>query len=351
MVALGAVMAVMSLAAGGPELGIDGARFTLDGKPTFLLGISYYGGLGASDATLRSDLDALKRYGFNWIRVWATWSFGDTDVSAVDAKGAPRDPYMRRLVRIVDECGKRGMVVDVTLSRGRSAIGGGVPDAPAHEAAVRSVIGALKGRNNWYLDLANERDVRDKRFVSTAEIRRLRELARQMNPTLLVTASFGGHDLGEEYVREALIEARLDFVAPHRPRHAGSPAETERHTRECLAAMKRIGHMAPVHYQEPFRRAYGDWQPVARDFLDDLRGAVLGGAAGWCLHNGSSGGSRQEKPWRSFDLRTMTLMDQLDGEEMAVVRAASGTVREAMRRIPKPSAGSVAPDSGPSPRR
>ena len=28
-------------------LGIDGTRFTLNGKPTFLLGISYYGALGA----------------------------------------------------------------------------------------------------------------------------------------------------------------------------------------------------------------------------------------------------------------------------------------------------------------
>ena len=214
------------------------------------------------------------------MRVWATWSYGDTDVSAVDAKGGPREPYMQRLVRLVDECGKRGMIVDVTLSRGQWATGSGLPDSAAHEAAVRSVIKALEGRNNWYLDLANERDVRDKRFVSVGEIRQLRELARQLKPTLPVTASFGGHDLGEEYVRDALIEARLDFVAPHRPRHAGSPAETEAQTRLCLAAMQRIGRVAPVHYQEPFRRGYGDWQPRAKDFLDDLRGAVLGGAAG-----------------------------------------------------------------------
>ena len=78
----------------GPVLGADDARFALDGKPAFLLGISYYGGLGASDATLQSDLDALKRHGFNWIRVWATWAFGDGDVSAVDARGVARSPYM-----------------------------------------------------------------------------------------------------------------------------------------------------------------------------------------------------------------------------------------------------------------
>src|SRR5215218_9806005 len=87
------------------ELGIDGTRLTLEGKPTFLLGCSYYAGLGASDETLRSDLDELKRHGFNWVRVWATWASFDHDVSAVDgATGGPRAPYLGRLKRLVNEC-------------------------------------------------------------------------------------------------------------------------------------------------------------------------------------------------------------------------------------------------------
>ncbi len=45
-------------------LGIQGTRFTLNGKPTFLLGISYYGGLGAPEGFLRRDLDDLQRHGF-----------------------------------------------------------------------------------------------------------------------------------------------------------------------------------------------------------------------------------------------------------------------------------------------
>ncbi len=58
----------------GTRLGIDRERFTLNGQPAFLLGISYYGGLGAGIETLRKDLDALKSHGFNWIRLGATWS-------------------------------------------------------------------------------------------------------------------------------------------------------------------------------------------------------------------------------------------------------------------------------------
>lgn len=328
---MAAMAASLPSAPRGPVLGIHDTRFTLNGRPAFLLGASYYGGLGAPETIVTRDLDALKRHGFNWIRVWATWAMNDADVSAVGGDGTPREPYMRRLVRLVEECGRRGMVVDITLTRGRFPVGGGIGDYAAHQAAVRSIMTALKGRRNWYLDLANERDVRDSRYVPIAEVRALRRLARELDPSVPVTASFGGHDLDERYVREALIEGELDFVAPHRPRHAGSPAETERQTRQCLAAMRRIGRPAPVHYQEPFRRGYGEWQPTAEDFLTDLRGAVLGGAAGWCLHNGSTRGAPASKPWRSFDMREQGLFEQLDEHEMEVVRKAASVVRQAMR--------------------
>lgn len=313
------------------RLGIDKERFTVNGRPAFLLGMSYYGGLGAGVGTLRTDLDGLKSNGFNWIRLWATWAYAGEDVSAVDAQGRPREPYRSRLKTLLAECDRRGIVVDVTLSRSRAAIGGGIPDLSAHRTAVRSIVDALRDRANWYLDLANERDVRDARFVATPEVRELRDLVRRLAPGLPVTASFGGHDLSGAYVREALIDADLDFLAPHRPRSAESAAETLSHTQACLAAMRRVGRLAPVHYQEPFRRGYGRWQPVAEDYLTDLRGAVKGGAAGWCLHNGSRRDEQDDRPRRSFDLRERSLLEQLDAEEMAVVRQANSVVREAWR--------------------
>jgi hypothetical protein len=54
------------------RLGTDGTRFTVNGRPAFLLGVSYYGALGAPDETVRRDLADLKKQGFNWVRVWAT---------------------------------------------------------------------------------------------------------------------------------------------------------------------------------------------------------------------------------------------------------------------------------------
>ena len=63
------LMLATATGAAATELGIKDTQFTLNGEPTFLLCISYYGALGASEDFIRRDLDDVQRYGFNWIRV------------------------------------------------------------------------------------------------------------------------------------------------------------------------------------------------------------------------------------------------------------------------------------------
>jgi hypothetical protein len=310
-------------------LGIQDSRFTLNGKPTFLLGVSYYGGLGATQEFVRRDLDDLARRGFNWLRVWATWSTFGEDVSAVDPAGAPREVYLERLKWLVGECDRRAIVVDVTLNRGKGSTEGSVADFSGHEKAVETLVRALKEHRNWYLDLANERDVRDARYVPPEELKKLRELVSRLDQKRLITASFGGHDLDDGDIREALLTIGLDFLAPHRPREADSPAQTQAKTRETLAIIKSLGRQAPVHFQEPFRRGYARWEPAAEDFLTDLRGAIDGGAAGWCFHNGSTRTNDDGRPRRSFDLHGQRLLDQLDEEEQKVVEHAGAVVQKA----------------------
>jgi len=299
----------------GVTLAVEGTRFTLDGQPTFLLGFSYYGALGAPEGFIRQDLEDLRALGFNWLRVWATWSAFANDVSAVDTGGQPRRPFLDRLLALVSQAGTRGMVVDVTLSRGQS-----LPTQAAHLQAVETLAQALRPHRNVYIDLANERDVRDARYVSPEELGELRARIRAIDPDRLVTASSGL--LGE--VGDFLTTTGIDFISPHRGRYAGSPGETEQATREYLQRLNEAGHPMPVHYQEPFRRDYSEWQPTTADFLTDLRGAVLGGAAGWCFHNGSPKGSDEARPRRSFDLRPEEgrLIDQLDLAERQVVQQA-----------------------------
>ncbi len=317
-------------------LGIQDTRFTLNGQPRFLLGISYYGALGAPTEYIQRDLDDLQRYGFNWLRVWAVWAAFDHDVSAVDARGEPREPFLSKLQSLVVECDRRGLVVDVTLTRNQESTGrsgGGLPDFASHQRAVETLIKALKEHRNWYLDLANERDVHDARYVSSDELKSLRELARRLDPQLLVTASFGGHDLAQRDVQEGLVTAGQDFLTPHRPREAGSPCQTEAQTRACLALARAERRIVPVHYQEPFRRGYGRWEPTVDDFLTDLRGALTGGAAGWCFHNGSERNSPDHLPRRSFDLRARRLFDQLDPEERKVAAGVKAVVAGAASAV------------------
>ncbi|NLX99671.1 MAG: hypothetical protein GXY83_26545 [Rhodopirellula sp.] len=319
-------------------LGIKGTGFTLNDRPTFLLGVSYYSALGASEETIRQDLDEMRRRGGNWIRVWATWGAFDNEVSAVDAEGNARKPFLDRLLRLVEECDRRGMIVDVTLSRGNGVTGPPrLPTLTAHRRAVESIVTALKPRANWYLDLSNERNIRDQRYTDFAALRTLRAAVRQLDPQRLVTASHAG-DISREDLGEYLRTVEVDFLSPHRPRHAGSPQQTAAKTRELRAWMQEIGRAVPVHYQEPFRRGFSArWEPSAEDFAVDLQQALAGGAAGWCFHNGDQHERPDGQPRRSFDLRDRRLFEQLDDEERAFLdQRLTDELRQTTDR-PKPS--------------
>jgi hypothetical protein len=99
--------------------------------------------------------------------------------------------------------------------------------------------------------------------------------------------------------------------------------------------MKELGRMAPIHYQEPFRRDYldyrGYWQPEVETFCTDLENARLGGAAGWCFHNGSPTDAERfpDGKRRSFDLRQSQgrLMDQLDAVEREFLSRAAACAK------------------------
>ncbi len=325
--AIGAVLmgaTLLTTAASATGLGVEGTSFTVDGKPTFLLGFSYYGALGASEEFIERDLDDLSALGFNWFRVWATWNAYENDISAVDREGAAREPYLARLKSLIEAADARGMIVDVTVSRSADLL----PGQPAFVRAWETLAAELAPYRNVYFDLANERNIGDARFVSYEELREARDAIKAIDPERLVTASHAGGELSREDVEAYVAVARVDFLSPHRPRHPGSAEETEAKTREHLEWAREAGQAMPVHHQEPFRRGFQDWQPTAEDFLTDLAGAVAGGAAGWCFHNGGDRAVDDGRPRRSFDMRAGEgrLMDQLDDEELVVVRGAAALV-------------------------
>jgi hypothetical protein len=315
---------------GGTDLGISGTKFTLNAKPVFLLGISYYAGLGATAEFVKKDLDDMQRDEFNWIRVWANWGAFGTNISAVQMDGTAREPFFGRLKSLLAECDRRGMVVDITMARENGMKEPpGVPGLPEHLRAVELLVAGLKDYRNWYLDLANERNVRDKRYVSMDELKILRNRAKELDSKRLITASHSSDD--EDFIRHIepyLNTVRLDFVSLHRTRARGTAQETQNATRRFLDKMKELNRMAPIHFQEPFRRGYEDWNPETPDFMVDLAGASKGGAAGWCFHNGAQRKSAGNSPRRSFDLRERRLYDQLDDIERAVAHGVSNVLNQ-----------------------
>ncbi|MGQ9611117.1 MAG: cellulase family glycosylhydrolase [bacterium] len=308
-------------------LEIQEDKFLIDKKPVFLLGASYYGGLGAADDLIDKDLNELKQHGFNWIRLWATWSAFGNNVSAVDSNGNAREPYLTKLKSICQKADKLGMVVDVTLSRGNGVVGSGLlPSQEAHVNAVKLLAKELKPYRNIYFDIANERNIQDRRHVTYEQLKTLRDQIKEIDPERIVTASHAG-DISKDEIDKYVDFVKVDFIAPHRPRHAGSPNETKQKTQEYITYMKERGKIIPVHYQEPFRRGFGYWQPLAVDFLTDLRNAFQYGASGWCLHNGDTRNTPDGRPRRSFDMREGRLFEQLDSEEKEVINKADSIIK------------------------
>jgi hypothetical protein len=313
-----AIVMLVASCAWGAEIEVRGKMFAVDRRSVFLLGCSYYGGVGAAEQVYKTDLGELRNCGFNWIRIWATWAAYGKDVSVVDEKsGEVRADYFERLKKLIEECDRRGMMVDVTLSRGNGTTGPGrLASFEAHQNAVKVLVTGLKQQRNWWLDLGNERNVRDARFVSYDELAKLREVSKGIDEKRLITASHAGGDLSREDLEKYLKVVKVDFVSMHRPREAGSAAQTEAKTKDMFKWMEAMGRVVPVHYDEPFRRGYGDWSPAVEDFLQDLKGAKAGGAAGWCFHNGGEKDGRR----RSFDLSEKGLMEQLDPVERDFMR-------------------------------
>ena len=57
------------------------------------------------------------------------------------------------------------------------------------------------------------------------------------------------------------------------------------------------------------------------------RGAIEGGAAGWCFHNGDQKDRRESRPRRSFDMRGQRVFDHLDEQERQVVQQVGEIVK------------------------
>lgn len=295
-------------------LGARAGHLTVNGQPTFLLGVGYFGGLGAPEGGVRRDLDDLQRCGVNWVRIWANWRAGGVDVAAIDRAGNPREPFLSKLQWFVKECDRRGLVVGVSLGRGSEHGEVGLTGAEAHRRAVMTLLKALGVFGNWYLDLATHRNLRDARFVCLEEVKALRDAVKAEDSQRLVTVTHSG-DLRRTEFLNYLLVAGVDFICVQRP-CTPKAGRTDAWTTQYRAWLREAGWEVPILYHESLRRGlFAGWTPTATDLLQDLHAAWSTGAAGWCF-------VPNDRVRQVFDLRRSRLWDQLDEEERAFLQRA-----------------------------
>jgi len=282
----------------------DGRFFTLDGVPTYLNGVSYYGAQSISTASYRTqDLDDMVADGFNWMRVWVYWEYPDPgeDVSVMTHNGAVREPYMSRLKTLITECNNRGIIVDCSFPRDGNGDWVGPRNQSEHLAAVQTLANELLSYSNVYIDVANERDVGDDRYVSLTNCGQLIDAIKAINPNRLCTAS--GVPGSQSELNNYFTQGHVDFITPHLCRNTGCSAQTVGMVNQFVGWMNNLGFRAPVHLQEPFRRGYASYNPTVEDFYRDCSGGKIAEAAGWCLHNGNNKlDSPDYRPWRCFNM-------------------------------------------------
>jgi hypothetical protein len=278
------------------RVGVSGDHFTIDGAPTFLLGVSYFDGRNWH----ASDLDGLASRKFNLIRIWMDWS----DQSFFDASGALVEKTT--LLDLVRAARQRGIVVDATILDTDLSL-----STPS--TAVNDAVTGLAGEPNVFFDLVNEHDHAGNTF-SHADVLGLAQTAWAANPQAILTVSSqGGHIMDDltlvpSNVDAEIIDDGLDLLTPHLSRTADFYDKTGQRVTSIKAYLASIGKDVPVYLQEEARRAYGGLDPTQAQFVQAATEARDAGAAGWVFHTDAG-----------FDLASATFFDSLDPEEQSTV--------------------------------
>jgi hypothetical protein len=288
---------------GETRFGIAEDRFTLDGQPTFLLGVSYFDGRNWH----QEDLDELAARKFNLIRIWLDWG----DHSFFDASGALA--AQDTLLDLVHACAARGIVVDATILDTDLTL-----SPPA--AAVESAVLALGSEPNVFFDLANEHDHAGNTF-SHDDVTALAQAARAKNADMRYTVSSQGGHIVDDLTLDAgnidaeIIGCGLDFLTPHLSRTADFYDKTDQRVGMIKEYLATIGKTIPVYLQEEARRGHSGLDPTKDQFLQAAREARDAGAAAWILHTDAG-----------FDLAAASFFESLDPEEHATVDALGAEI-------------------------
>ncbi len=294
----------------GSGLAIDGDRFTFDGAPIFLLGVSYFDARDWSP----SDFDGLSQRGWNLVRIWLDWS--DDGFFGPDATLSPDGAAA--LAELVAAARERDMIVDVTILDPEFLVG---PDLEHRSAAAASVATLLLEANNVLFDVMNEHD-HGGGPIDHAEAGAIVAAVRAVDPARIVTiSSTGGHLVADDAtvqtgaVDEELDVVGVDVVTPHLSRTADWSAATGPRVTSLRAHLRSRGAVLPIYLQEEARRGHSGLDPSAEEFIGAAQSAVAAGAAGWIFHTDAG-----------FELGATDFFGALDDVETVVVDTLPGAL-------------------------
>ncbi len=234
---------------------------------------------------------------------------------------------MDRLVTLIEECDQRGIIVDVTFTRGGRDWAVVPHTHTQHKSCVQTTCTYLKNhvqgdQRNFYFDLDNESAPGVDHppqwpHITAGQIGELRAIVEGVDPDWLCTCSFVQADFTPVelpgLVLQYLTVGNIDFITPHLERWEASAESTVTKVRQYRDWMKPgnpIGIRVPIHLQEPFRRGaeWDSWEANPIHFFRDCTGGKVGGAAGWCFHTDAG-----------FNLTVEGFYDRLDSVEGTVV--------------------------------
>ena len=295
-----AVLLALSIAdaARGQALRVAGDRFTIDGRPTFLVFVSYFDGVRripdslSSTAVLDADFDYLVSRGAAGVRVFPNWQFRSETL--MDCAGKLRPLQLRKLTMFVDRAAAKRLVVDVsfTVDVVRNSQGRQCLSAANYKQALGSVTAALRGRTNVLFDLQNEHDKNrpppDRSHPNgwttpqwteyLAAI--VRPAVKAQDPSRLLTVSWTS-DAPATSVFANIQDGAFDVLAYH---HRGGGWDTK--TVSYIATFKELfarrGPERPIYFQEPNRFPF---DTVVAHYETAVANAKRSGAAAWTFHN------------------------------------------------------------------
>jgi hypothetical protein len=272
----------------------QGDHFTVDGRPRFLLFISYFDGMrranagGSNTGDLDTDFAYLKSIGIDGIRVLPNWKSNCAGVTDDGQKlfttaGTINESMWPVFLRLLNRAAIHGLLVDVTFTR--ETYSTPIPVA-AYQSAIVTVAQRLRdagGYRHVLFDIQNEYPLHG---LTATNVHDILSAVHAADASRIATASGGSGQI--------VNDAEMNTVAYHDPRNSDWFEATTAQTQFSNIRIAIGQPIKPIYYQEPMPfRPCADGSGISQDPTVGharlaAKHAKQYGAAAWTFHTRQS---------------------------------------------------------------